>query len=143
MKEEKWLLNYKKMESKNNFNLLLVLEEKPRASKTSTRHKVEGLNFFFKCSEAGTGGHIVIYYDEPPYPKVKVIPVFSVNGSKAKGNDEHFINKAKEWIVKNKIEIVKRLKNLDNYVQINEKLWRENDKVPRSSGEQSKGFSSM
>ena len=131
------------MMEKNNFNLLLVLEEKPRASKTSTRHNIGGLNFFFKCSEAGTGGHIMIYYDAPPYPFIKLIATEIIDDCWLKGNDERLIKKAKDWILANKDEIIRRLKNIKNYVQINEKLWRENDKVPRSSGEQSKGYSSM
>lgn len=143
MREEKWLLNYKKMETKSNFNLLLVLEEKPRASKTSTRHKIEGLNFFFKCSEAGTGGHILIYYDAPPYPYIKLIATEIADKDWLKGNDERFIKKAKDWIIENKTEIIKRLKNIKDYVQINEKLWRENDKIPRGTNESKQGFSSM
>ena len=131
------------MMEKNNFNLLLVLEEKPRASKTSIRHNIGGLNFFFKCSEAGTGGHIMIYYDAPPYPFIKLIATEIIDDCWLKGNDERLIKKAKDWILTNKDEIIRRLKNIKNYVQINDKLWRENDKVPRSSGEQNKGYSSM
>ena len=128
---------------KKSFNLLLVLEEKPRASKTSTRHNIGGLNFFLKCSEAGTGGHVMIYYDAPPYPFIKLIATEIVDNSWLKGNDERLIKKAKDWILANKDEIVRRLKNIKNYVQINEKLWRENDKVPRNSNESRQGFSSM
>lgn len=131
------------MEEKKTFNLLLVLEEKPRASKTSTRHKIGGLNFFFKCSEAGTGGHIMIYYDAPPYPFIKLIATEIIDNCWLKGNDERFIKKAKDWIVANKDEIVKRLKNIKDYVQINEKLWRDNDKIPRGTNESRQGFSSM
>ena len=121
MKEEKWLLNYKKMETKSNFNLLLVLEEKPRASKTSTRQKVEGLNFFFKCSEAGTGGHILIYYDAPPYPYLKLIATEFIDDNWLKGNDERFIKKAKDWIIaytesfETKAEALKREKQIKNW----------------------------
>lgn len=128
---------------KNNFNLLLVLEEKPRASKTSMRHNIGGLNFFFKCSEAGTGGHIMIYYDAPPYPFIKLIATEIIDDCWLKGNDERLIKKAKDWVLTNKDEIIRRLKNIKNYVQINEKLWRENDKVPRNSNESRQGFSSM
>ena len=131
------------MMEKNNFNLLLVLEEKPRASKTSTRHSISGLNFFFKCSEAGTGGHIMIYYDAPPYPFIKLIATEIIDDCWLKGNDERLLKKAKDWVLTNKEEIIRRLKNIKNYIQINERLWRENDKVPRNSNESRQGFSSM
>ena len=85
----------------------------------------------------------MIYYDAPPYPFIKLIATEIIDDYWLKGNDKRLIKKAKDWILTNKDEIIRRLKNIKNYVQIIEKLWRENDKVPRSSGEQSKGYSSM
>lgn len=108
--------------------LLLTLESKPRASKTSTRQSVRGLNFFFKCSEAGTGGNIVIYYDAPPYPRIKVIAAEIVDNNWLKGNDERFIKKAKNWIESNYEEIVKRLKNINSRIVIPESIWQESEK---------------
>lgn len=70
----------------------------------------------------------MIYYDAPPYPFIKLIATEIIDDCWLKGNDERLIKKAKDWILTNKDEIIRRLKNIKNYVQINDKLWRENDK---------------
>ena len=122
------------MEEKKTFNLLLVLEEKPRASKTSSRHKIGGLNFFFKCSEAGTGGHILIYYDAPPYPYIKLIATEIIDNCWLKGNDERFIKKARKWCEDNYDEIINRLKNINNRIVIKESMWEESEKIRNGKG---------
>ena len=61
------------MNNQNNPKIISVYGKKPRASKTSKRASIHGLNLFYQCSKASTLGMIYIWHDMPPYQLIHII----------------------------------------------------------------------
>lgn len=114
------------MSTSNTPQLCLVLQSKPRASKTSKRYSIGNIDFFFKISQAETGGGIKIYYDSKPYPYLKFIAQ-RYHYETGWYSEEEITDIAIKWCSDNMQEIIKKLKALDTYIKIDESVWRENE----------------
>lgn len=115
------------MKQNNTPKFVRVLNKKPRASKTSKRHNIGGLDFFFKCSTAYTGGAIMIFYDKPPFPFIKVINQAYHYSRGGWYSNEEITEIAKKWCIDNHPAIITKLKDLDTYIKIDEESWIENE----------------
>lgn len=115
------------MTRNNTPQLCLVLKTKPRASKTSRRYTIGNIDFFFKMSQAETGGGIKIYYDAKPYPYLMFIAQ-KYHYKTGWYSDDEITDIAIKWCSDNMQEIIKKLKALDTYIKIDESVWRENEK---------------
>lgn len=118
----------KKIQKINKPKFALCLEKKPRASKSSKRHTIGGIPFFFKANK-DIGG-LKIYYDKPPYPYLKAIPSW-FHWTTGHATVEEMSKKAEKWILDNFQTIIGGLKNLDKCIQINEELFREQENEER------------
>jgi len=94
------------MNNQNNPKIISVYGKKPRASKTSKRASILGLELFYQCSKGATGGGILIWHDKPPYQLIKGIWDF--------GLDNHIT--ANDWVRDNIDEIRKRLADTKGYI---------------------------
>lgn len=106
--------------------MCLVLEKKPRASKSSKRHTIGGLDFYFKMGVTELGGALKIYYDAKPYPYLHFIPQRH-DAKTGWYSQEEIESVGIDWCIDNNANIIKTLKELDTYIKIQESVWREHE----------------
>ena len=91
---------------------------------TSRRYSIGGLDFFFKSNQSETAGGIKIYYDAKPYPYLMAIMPKIKNGLSS--SLDELTTKATNWCIEHHSEIIKKLKELDTYIKVDEEEWRKN-----------------